>query len=95
MTIYWTKETSLGFVAMTADGFLFLDRKGEVVCQGSVESLAVIFNKLRKKGDKLHVGPPPPPAPGDDASTEELDEWITEMEEAVVSNSLDDSDENL
>jgi len=95
VTTYWTKELDLGFIAESTDGFLFLDRQGEVVCHDTLEGLTEEFNRLRKKGDRLHLGPAPPPAPPEDASNGELDRWLSKMEEAVVSNSLDDSDENL
>ena len=94
MTIYWTRETDTGFVAETEDGDLFrID--GDILCRTEFNDFLTEFNRHREKGDRLFPGPPPPPHPGDDADTDELERWMDELGEALVSNSLDDSDDEL
>ena len=94
MTTYWTNETDAGWTAQTQDGDMFRTN-GDILCRPDFNDFLTEFNAHRNKGDRLFPGPPPPPFPGDDADTDELERWMDELGESIVSNSLDDSEDDI
>ena len=93
-TVYWTKETDAGWTAETEDDDLFR-KGGDILCRPDFNDFLTEFNVFRLKGERLFPGPPPPPKPRKDADIDELERWMDELGESVVSNSIDDSEEDL
>jgi len=90
-TVYWTRETDSGWVAITEDGEHFR-ADGKILCCPVFNDFLAAYNEHKQDNDRLFPGPPPPPKPGLDADTDELERWMDELGDAVVSNSYDGDD---